>query len=336
MVMSKIGILTFFDADNYGALLQCYALSEFCKINGYDVEVINYHSKQMFSWKHRLKRMVAKSLQNKRFDLNRRTFFEIGSTKDNYETLIVGSDQVWNPSIIKGDKNWIEPKIKYNKIISYAASLGKGKLDDNEKTFLLGCNFNIYDWVSVREKTGQKLLEEIGVHSEVVCDPTLLFYDAPDAYNNLVDKSNLDSNNYIFVYSLEKSDKIDEISKTLSKKYGYNILSAHPANCKTQYCNEFIMDSDICDFLYLIKNAKMIITNSFHGLAFSYIYKKDVFAVCHTSLSSRQTDLIENSGIEYEMLDSSVFHINNYSNDQDMKKYTEKSRLLLRKALSKQ
>ena len=80
----------------------------------------------------------------------------------------------------------------------------------------------------------------------------------------------------------------------------------------------------------------MIITNSFHGLAFSYIYKKDVFAVCHTSLSSRQTDLIENSGIEYEMLDSSVFHINNYSNDQDMKKYTEKSRLLLRKALSKQ
>ena len=327
--MKKIGILTFFDADNYGALLQCYALSRFCKDDNYKIKVINYHSKQMYTWKHYLKRIIAKSRQNRKFDLNRKEFFELGSTKENYDIVIVGSDQVWNPSIINGDKYWIEPKLYYDKIISYAASLGKEQLNEEEKSFLKGCNFKIYNWISVREETGQKLLKSIGVKSKVVCDPTLLFYDTQDAYEEIIEKSNLNKSNYIFVYSLEKSNKIDVLSKSLAKKYGYTIISAHPANDRAQYCDEFIFDSDICDFLYLIKNARIIVTNSFHGLAFSFIFKKNVYAICHTTLSSRQTDLIKSSGLDYKIVNNGIYHISDYSNDSKMMEYLGESKLLL-------
>lgn len=331
--MKKIGILTFFDADNYGALLQCFALSTFCENNGCEAKVIKYHSKKMFTWKHRMKNIVAKTEQHKKFNHNRRNFFKCGNLKEKYDVVIVGSDQVWNPSIIKNDKFWIEPVLHYDKLISYAASIGKGKLSDSEETFLRTCEFSKYNWISVREKTGKILLKKIGVESEVVCDPTLLFYDKQKVYNDIIMKSRLKKNNYIFVYSLEKSEKIDEISSLLADKYGYSIISAHPANDRTQLCDEFIMDSDICDFLYLIKNAKMVVTNSFHGLVFSFIFKKAVFSVCHTTLGARQTDLIEESGLDYEHY-KDVYYIHSYINDKKMKDYITKSRLLLKKELT--
>ena len=62
--MGKIGILTFFDADNYGALLQCYALSKYCEEINHEVKVLVYHSKKMFTWKYRLKRKIAKTAQS--------------------------------------------------------------------------------------------------------------------------------------------------------------------------------------------------------------------------------------------------------------------------------
>lgn len=331
--MAKLGILTFFNADNYGALLQCYALSEFCKNNNNEVEVINYHSKKMFTWKYQLKRIIFKTTQNKKFDLNRKVFLKQGSVKEKYDIVIVGSDQVWNPSIIKEDTYWIEPEVQCQKLISYAASLGKCKLNKSEETFLRTRNFERYTWISVREKTGQELLKKIGVKSEVVCDPTLLFYHESEKYDDIIEKSKLKKKDYIFVYSLEKSEKMDQISKMLAEKYGYRIISAHPANDRTQCCDEFVADSDICDFLYLIKNAKIIITNSFHGLAFSFIFRKDVFCVSHTTLGSRQTDLIEESGLDYESLETGVYHIHSYTNDKKMKDYVTKSKLMLKREI---
>lgn len=333
--MKKIGILTFFYADNYGALLQCYALSKFCEKNDYEVKVIDYHSKLMFTWKYRLKRRIAKSKQNKKFDLNREKFFQIGNIKEFYDIVIVGSDQVWNPSIINGDVYWIEPKLCYKKLISYAASLGKNELTANEETFLENCNFNLYNWISVRETTGQRLLGKTGIKSDVVCDPTLLFYNEPQIYSDIVKNSRLEKNNYIYVYSLEKSDKVDEISRALAKHTGCKIISSHPANSRMQYCDEFIENSDICDFLYLIKNATMVVTNSFHGLAFALIFRKEVFAICHTVLGSRQTDLIEMSGLKYDNLNNGVYHILSYENDNKLRNYIKKSKQLLEAQLER-
>ena len=261
--------------------------------------------------------------------MNRKHFFQIGSVNEFYDIVIVGSDQVWNPSIINGDTYWIEPQLRYENLISYAASLGKCKMTENEELFLKNCNFDSYNWISVREKSGQKLLEKQGIKSEVVCDPTLLFYNEPEIYDEIVKKSKIKNNDFIYVYSLEKSDKIDEISKTLAKNEGKRIISSHPADNKMQYCDEFIENSDMCDFLYLIKHATKVVTNSFHGLAFALIFRKDIFVICHTVLSSRQTDLIEMSGLKYDNLGNGVYHVHSYDNDNNMKSYITNSKLLL-------
>lgn len=327
--MKKIGILTFFEADNYGALLQCYALRRYCMKLNNDVRVIDYRSKQMFTWKHRLKNIFVKTLQNKKFDMNRKNFFKVGNKNDYYDLLIIGSDQVWNPSIIKGDNFWLDPKIKYNRLISYAASLGKSKLDEEEKIFFSNNDFSKYNLITVREKSGHDVLKKLGINSEIVCDPTLLFYDEPNAYDEIVNQSKVVENDYVYVYSLEKSKDIDEISNIIANKYGYKIVSSHPGNDKTQKCDEFVQDTDICDFLCLIKNAKIVVTNSFHGLAFSYIFRKEVYCVTHTKLGSRQTDLINTSGVKYEYDNHGQYHISNYENDEKMKEYIKKSKILL-------
>lgn len=327
--MKKIGILTFFQADNYGALLQCFALSKFCSDQNNEVSVIDYHSKKMFTWKHRVKKIFVKTIQNKKFNNNRKNYYKVGNQRDFYDMIIVGSDQVWNPEIIKGDRFWIEPKIRYDKIISYAASIGKTRLNDDEKHFLDNCNFSMYDFISVREKSGRDVLNELGIKSEVVCDPTLLFYDESHVYNEIIEHSKLSKKDYIFVYSLEKSEEIDAISYKLANLYGLKVISCHPANNKTQKCSEFIIDTDICDFLYLIKNSKIVVTNSFHGLSFSYIFRKEVYCVSHSTLSSRQTDLIMTSGINYESSQPGQYHISSYSRDEKMKSLVNQSRSIL-------
>lgn len=143
-------------------------------------------------------------------------------------------------------------------------------------------------------------MNTLGLNSEIVCDPTLLFYDDVDFYKRLSSNSKLSNDSrlkdkYILVYSLEHSDSIDNISNHLKEETGYPIVSLHPMNNQAQNRDIFLYDTDPYDFLYLIEHCSYIVTNSFHGLAFAYIFRKKVYCVDHSSLSSRQTELIRNS-----------------------------------------
>lgn len=292
-----VGILTFQFANNYGAVLQCYALQEYLENrNNVNVCIINYNPTKMNSYRSRISGFIRHHRQYKAFDGFRKKHFHL-KKNNKYDLIIVGSDQVWNPEIIGYDINWISPPYRYERIATYAASMGKRVLSEQEINFFYE-NKNIlekYSGIAIRENDGVEILKKLGIKSEQVCDPVFLLFSSMDKYLALEKEANCSVvGEYIFVYSLEKNDEIDAIAARIKQETGLPIISIHPANDMTQKADRFIKDTGPCDFLYLIRHSSVVITNSFHGLAFSIMFKKKVYSVMHSAgLSSRQLQLKE-------------------------------------------
>lgn len=324
----KVGILTFQFADNYGAVLQCLALQEACKKYAEDVRVIDYLPEKMVSKKSRIKKLILPKGFEKKFEQFRKEHFQRMSIKEACDVILVGSDQVWNSNINEYDDFWISPQMKFQRLCSYAASFGKNQLSEKEQDYLLAHkkDFEQYFSITVREKAGQKFLEKLHVKAETVCDPTILFYNEPEFYEKLAEKSEYKTNGeYILVYSLEYSDKLEEMIQKVKKETGRKVISLHPMNDRLQSCDEFAADASVYDFLALIKNADCVLTNSFHGLAFSYIFRKKVYCVHHSSLSSRQSELIEKSGFVYESCSENIYYMDTCQTTEEMKSFVENS-----------
>lgn len=324
----KIGILTFHFADNYGAILQCFALQEACKKYAEDVRIIDYLPKKMVSKKSRIRKMILPKGFEKKFEQFRKENFQSMSIKEACDVILVGSDQVWNFNINEYDDFWIFPKMRFQRLCSYAASFGKNQLSEKEKDYLLAHkkNFEHYFSITVREEAGQKFLEKLNVKAETVCDPTILFYNDPEFYEKLAEKSDYQINGeYLLVYSLEYSDKLEEMIQKVKKDTGRKVISLHPMNDRIQTCDEYAKDASVYDFLALIKNAAYVLTNSFHGLAFSYIFRKKVYCVYHSSLSSRQSELIEKSGFVFENCLENVYYVDTCQTTKKMNSFVENS-----------
>lgn len=332
----RIGILTFHFADNYGAVLQCLALAEACKKYAEDVCVIDYVPKQMIPVKSRVKRFLMKNEIQKKFDDFKKTYFQTISVKESCDLIIVGSDQVWNPQINECDPFWILPHMKFKRICSYAASIGKDKLKEAEAAYLSENRkaFEQYDVVTIRESSGQKILEDLHVTSQLVCDPTLLFYDRTGFYEELSAQSEYSiTEPYILVYSLEHSEKIDRMIKRLKQKTGCKVVGIHPMNDKLQECDEFIKNAGVCEFVALVKNAEYVLTNSFHGLAFSYIFRKKVYCFHHSSLSSRQAELIAKSEFITEQTEDGICYIDGAQRTAALDRFVSDSEKILKKMI---
>lgn len=332
----RVGILTFHFADNYGAILQCLALSEACKKYAEDVCVIDYVPKQMIPLKSRVKRFLLKNPMQKKFDDFKKHYFQTISVKDFCDLIIVGSDQVWNPQINECNSFWIAPNMKYDRLCSYAASIGKDRLSEKEQAYLAENQsaFQKYDLLTIREASGQKILEKLHISSELVCDPTLLFYDKQGLYEELAAKSEVSMNEkYILVYSLEHSEKIDHMLEKLKKETGYQVVEIHPMNAKLQNCDKFVENAGVCEFVSLIQNAEYVLTNSFHGLAFSYIFRKKVYCFHHSSLSSRQAELIAKSEFQTKQLAEDICYIDGAQRTEALDQFVAASEEKLKKMM---
>ena len=338
--MNRIGILTFYFADNYGAVLQCLALQEKCKEFGCDVEIIKYNPLRMIPLKSRIKQLIINTKQQKAFQTFRNEHFKLSSADSKFDIVIVGSDQVWNPQINGYDDYWFSPNVDYKRICSYAASFGKSNMQRKELTFIKKQKecLKEYDMLTVREESGKNILNIIDVSSKIVCDPTLLYYNSPDCYKQMAAYSRLQSNDvlkngYILVYSLEKSKAIDDIVQKLKSETGCQVMSLHPMNRQTQQCDLFINDTDPYDFLYLIEHCSVMVTNSFHGLAFSYIFRRKVYCVSHSALSSRQSDFVKKSGFIYKKVNDNTILIDCNQACNLLDKYIDQSVSILYKMI---
>lgn len=326
----KIGILTFHNALNYGAILQVYALQSKVEELGYDVEIINYHNEyfkdiydsklnpfRIKDKKLKLKTFIKYIVRTKSMLAKRRKFLKLSSfikenlylskyydvnnvnECDNYNIIIVGSDQVWNMDLSKFDLNYYLKFANDNqRLISYAASIGKEYITGFERDNMSRYLKRFYS-LSIREKSGYMLLKDLcNINSKIVIDPTLLY--GKNFWMSLISKSKLNIKKpYVLVYLVQDSDDVINLAKKIALEEDIDIVSLNKIKCLKKYTN--LEKSSINDFLYLINNASYVVTSSFHGLVFSINLNKQFFYGLSRNIpnnNSRLQDLCNFLGLE--------------------------------------
>ncbi len=344
----KVGIITITTGCNYGNRLQNYALQQYLISMGIDAETLfNNEYKKAESqsiakliWYIMIPRGLyrfKKSLwiRQKRFCefnnlyINKSKYY-LGNPEldpeelvNYYDKFICGSDQIWNPYFPETIEENFLPFAKRGQRLTYAASFGVSEIPENVKE-KYGERISEFDFLSVREETGKKLICELTGRndSEVHIDPTLLL--SVDEWNKIKRcPSNFSNSKYILVYLLggiqkEIEDKVEE----LATSYNLKVINLR----KNKYYR-----TNPAEFLYWIEHAEMIITNSFHGAVFSILYNKK-FQICgrkgqQYSMSSRIDTLLNTFNITGRI----VSHVDDIAMDIKDLNYAEIEELLKKK-----
>lgn len=303
--MDDIGILTFHRADNYGSVLQTYALQTYLKKKfGLRAEIVDYAPecqeefyrlfvpvktpqnlvgnilKLTIAYKFWKRKKSIQRFRNSLLNVSQKkyaTIQDFEGVKKLYKCIITGSDQIWNTQC--ADFSWVYFLENINGVnkISYSASLGGGALSESDKVRIKQC-LQSYTYISVREQYGASLLESLLDNSkkvEVCVDPTLLL-DIED-YDKIASKR-LIRGDYIFLYSVYHDDQLLKTIRTLRKRWNLPIITLISRNNSYKVLFNGIQlasKEGPEDFLSYIKYAKFVLTNSFHGSVFSIIYKKE-------------------------------------------------------------
>jgi hypothetical protein len=307
--MKKVETVTFHLANNYGAVLQAYALQKIIS-QRYDTEILNYDNKfisnnykvfKPFS-KNPIKTLYhlfkdicdykKESVKSRLFDNFRNDYLEMSNyfeKKDNpifpkAAAYIVGSDQVWNPFLTGGvDRIYLLDEIKDTRKISYAASSGNLKYIDNKKDEFFS-KYNNFDRVSVREEKLKKYLEKNSEKKvDVVVDPTLLM--SKEMWKDFAGAERIEKEKYIFVYSVNNSNElfvkfVNKFAKENNLKIVYfdkrDIMNKFKGRKKSYY------ETGPKEFVNLLYYSEYVITTSFHGTALSCILNKKFYVVLST------------------------------------------------------
>ncbi|MFI3327376.1 MAG: polysaccharide pyruvyl transferase family protein, partial [Clostridia bacterium] len=232
------------------------------------------------------------------------------SCKENYSSVLVGSDQLWLPANIAANYytlNFVPDEVNS---IAFATSFGMSTLpkDSSKKAEVF---LKKIKHIGVREKSGQKLVKDIANRDvPVVCDPTLLF-DGND-WMKVQKEEAIEKEPYIFCYFLGNNPPHREFAKRLKAETGCKIVALvhldEFVKCDEEYADKKPYDVDPADFLNYIRNAKYVCTDSFHCSVFSTLYKKDFFTFkrytknTKQSTNSRIDNLFETLGITGRLL----------------------------------
>ena len=304
----KIGILSLVLHNNYGGILQAYALQTVLERMGHEVVIFNKEIPlRQVGYKILLKRLIMKMLgrdvvvfsERKTFqeepivnksliDFRKRYIHEefINQLKDiadyKLDCIVVGSDQVWRAKYFK--EQWKEPMenafLSFTrgwtiKRISYAASFGTDcwEYTDNE-TDRIRESVKSFDAISVRESSGIPLLKKcLNVDSELVLDPTLLL--SKNDYINLIKTSKAQqSPGNLLVYLLDPTTRQKEIIKSIEERKGLTAFSVNRRGVSLTAPIEQRILPSIESRLRGFYDAELIVTDSFHACVFSIIFGK--------------------------------------------------------------
>lgn len=333
----KIGILTFPNSTSHGATLQMFALYNTAAAMGYDPEIINYHNNYMKSYQHytnsqkqsSLKRTAKLAMHHlihcrmysgfRKFEKNMMLYpRKTVSDKDllpeigrRYDAVICGSDQVWNPDITDSDMSYYfdfcGPETDR---ISYAPSFGVDALPESLGN-AVGEELNKFFRISVREETGRQLVSQTcGRDAQLVVDPTMLM-DAED-WTAHEQPHPAAKGDYILYYTVRSSESLWQYCKKLAKEKNLKILRIGSNFISRQLKNddsvEYVCDVSPGEWLYLVHHARCVVTNSFHGTAFSINYRKNFFVEFSSLTNSRLSHIVNVLGLEDRIVSNAESH----------------------------
>lgn len=338
--MKKIGIITIHKSEvNYGACLQSFALWKFITDLGNDCEIIDLsrpcHSDYKISrsfgekckpWKQKLMAWVKRSISKKNrtnWILERRKKFEnfnkqasysrkfrsveeLYKASLDYDIYITGSDQVWNPKMPFLNEPYFLTFVPPNKKkISYASSFGIDYIPQEYKEKYANW-LNKYDYLSTREESGASIVKDLtGKNPEVVLDPVFLLPKVTwEKYTQ--DISGIAPHSYIFVYMLKYDERTVKHAIALAEKRRkplYMVLSEekiveHPMVKQ-------LVSLSPSEWLWLVANADVFVTSSFHGTALSIIFNTPfvVFLENGVPTNNRILDMLASMGMMENLFD---------------------------------
>jgi hypothetical protein len=304
----NVGILTFHFSDNYGAALQAYALRRWLTEHGHRAHFIDYRpahiehggrlslptSPEKLKANLKVVYLALSSFlhqhfgnrdQRDKFAHFRERFLDVASDAaptDNgaslaaaqaFDLIVAGSDQIWSPSQHFGfDPNYFlafADAFRARKI-SYAASFGRDRVSSSEAEQLPRL-LHHFDAISVREASGVTLVEQAtGQRPANVPDPTLLH----DNYTELTDRAPIAPDEpYVFCYGLRSPDNIRQTAELVSRQLNCRILSPHNPHRRWAEIGTTVYP-DPGEWVGLVKNARFVVTNSFHGTVFALLFRK--------------------------------------------------------------
>ena len=319
-----IGILTFHQANNYGAVLQAFALKSYCETLGYDAYVINYRSLgsadkvtpvKDFLTAHDKKRAFPKLIRSfmsvigdkkransfsefRRKYLDESVFcYSIDDIKAlNYDVYIAGSDQIWNYRITNMRFDpvfFLQFHTEARKII-YAASSHDTPFPLNWELKFKTMIEKTDAIIGIREKKLADYVYQItGKDYPVVVDPTIL---AGKDVLDQIQKGNKKKNfPYILIYQIDANPYSDVSVKTLERRFKCPVYTMTVPRLGSIHGRKGEVGPE--EFLLLLKNAKFLVTNSFHGIALSLLYEKQFFVYENGGVMSRIDGLLKQTGL---------------------------------------
>lgn len=291
----KIGIVTYFGVSNYGSALQAYALQNVISELGYDAFVIDhvntslphnvtmkqrvFRSRIVSGMKTPLKMIELLRAKEKRpscSDKKKASFLEFEKVSlhvsgedylqtNSFDAFVCGSDQVWNLDMPGMSDLFFLRFAPQGKRIAYAPSFGMASVPWYNRRKLKKYLDEI-PWVSVREASGVAIVEKVtGREVPQVLDPVLLA--RPDFWG---DVDSLRDDILVCYFLSECSAHFREIRR-LAYERGLRIIWIE-AGSPPIMGGEVRTPSPV-EFVNLLKSASYICTDSFHGLAFSLIFK---------------------------------------------------------------
>ena len=310
----KVGMVTFHRAVNYGAALQAVALAKHINDTLCPCEVIDFvpnnngapsanplrrclgfGKKTLYSvlfYKKNTKKRKFSRFAKKYIPTSAKTYFgdkAIVSDPPSYDVYLSGSDQILNTTLTGNSHAFYLSFAKKGKKISYASSFGRKDVSETEIKFIREYLAD-FDALSVREKSGGEIIaREIARRCEDVLDPVFLLDETTWRAMSKVIKL---KEKYILVYAMEYSDAMANAIAALKAAYDYPIYmicgsgSAQALDCLK------LTDLGPTEFLGAISGAEMVLTNSFHGTAFSMIFEKKLYCVAHSTRNARLENIL--------------------------------------------
>ena len=323
----KVSVITRHWIANYGSFLQTLATQWAIENVGHECEVVDYVRadesllwlestllKGKPNWNRPLPKRIAYLAVRQPESIASRLVFEriLTSTvkrSRRYDSLasleadppvadvyMTGSDQVWGP-MASGE---CDPAYllafapEGARRVAFAASFGKGDLDRKTKE-LFGREFPRYDAIAVREDSARERVRAFGVEAEQVLDPTLLW--PADRWNGYASKS--PKGGYVLIYQIHNDERVTDCAEEAARLLGLPLVRTSSALRQILRGGKFRYLPSPAEFLALIRDAACVVTDSFHGTAFSITFNTPFLEVLPLNgTSERNESLLRLTGLE--------------------------------------
>lgn len=329
----KISIITLHRIFNYGSVFQSYATQKVLQDMGHDCEFVDYiperiskrriffgYSIMLYNrWYDRIKCMIVyfplRLYNMVIFDRFVRKYLKV--TKKKYHSLaelkqdtpsadiyMTGSDQVWNSHY----NEFVDPVyfLDYAPIgkrrVAYAASFGKTQLDANERELTKPYVMR-YDAISTREAQALEILRDMGYENGVaVLDPTLLL--KRDDWQRFVSKR-VPQNKFVLIYSILSHDHLVDYARQIADRLGAKVYLIGMGYWADKRVDRTLRFQTPEQFITLFEQAEYVVTDSFHGTAFSINMNKQFIASSPPQFNIRLLNILRKTGLEDRMFDDS-------------------------------